>query len=120
MTITDKQYAAFGKRVAAQMGANLEWDSAADYLDDFATAARNLLGVRVGGQGNADLTFWRDIADEIGVYYEERPCSCSQWNSEEPGHEHRGDTDGCTVESCYCDHFDRTPYRPGGELYKED
>lgn len=33
------------------------------------------------------------------------PCTCSLWyrSSAEPGHKHRGNDDGCTVEGCYCE-----------------
>jgi hypothetical protein len=69
--ITDAEFAKFGKQVAAQLGANLEWDSAADYLEDFATMAQGALGVNVGGQDDKLLSEWRKIADNAGVYYEE-------------------------------------------------
>ena len=63
--ITQAQYAAFGKRVAARMGANREWDSAADYLDTFAFEAESILGVPTGDEEH--IRYWRSIADEIGV-----------------------------------------------------
>ncbi|MBG6106595.1 hypothetical protein [Frigoribacterium sp. CG_9.8] len=68
---TTGQYALFGRYVAALLGANTEWDSAADYLEEQAIAAANLLGVSVGDQSPAELTLWRGVADQVGVYYDE-------------------------------------------------
>jgi hypothetical protein len=67
---TTKQYATFGKQVAALMGSNPEWDSAADYLEFIADFASGQLGISVGGQDAELLAFWRGVADEVGVYYE--------------------------------------------------
>lgn len=120
MTISDQQYARFGRFVAATLGANLEWDSGADYLETIATGAEAILKKSIGGDDDATLAFWREVADRAGAYYDEEPCTCADWESEEPGHAHRGDGTGCAVESCYCEHFDRKPYLPGGEFYKED
>lgn len=80
---TVEQYARFGRMVAAQMGANEEWDSAADYLQDFGDNSGTVLGVHVGSEDLETLAMWRGIADELGIEHDgeeeddERECdSC--------------------------------------------
>lgn len=68
---TDIQYATFGRYVAVMMGANLEWDSAADYLGDFAERAAGLNFPSIGDQGEAELKLWRKAADQLGIDYPE-------------------------------------------------
>lgn len=126
ITITDQQYAAFGKRVAARLGANREWDSAADYLETFAFEAESILGVTPGAEDDDLLAFWRAIADEVGVEHdgEENPeCECAEWfhtsevfdengvEVEGGRHEHvdaglpgTDDLTGCGVAGCLCEH----------------
>lgn len=67
----DSRYTRFGKRVAALLGANTEWDSAADYLDSIASWAQIDLGLAVGDQSDVVLKFWRLLADELGVDYDD-------------------------------------------------
>lgn len=68
---TTGQYTTFGRYVAALLGSNTEWDSAADYLEVQAAAAANMLGVSVGDQSPAELKMWRGVADQVGIFYDE-------------------------------------------------
>lgn len=57
-----------GRYVAALMGANEEWDSAADYLEDIAGAAQRYGVGNIGSE--AELGRWRTIADELGIEHD--------------------------------------------------
>lgn len=67
---TTEQYAKLGRYVAALMGANEEWDSAADYLEDIAFIGSHVLGVSVGDPGDDELKFWRTLADKLGIEHD--------------------------------------------------
>lgn len=69
-TISTEQYAALGQHVAALLGANSDWDGAAEYLEEFAAVAQSKLGQPVGGQSDEGLAFWRKVADELGIEHD--------------------------------------------------
>lgn len=70
-------------KIAAMLGSAREWDSAADYLEDIA-ATINESGVYpcpVSDQDDEALGYWRMVADEYGIGYDDdedddyRECS---------------------------------------------
>lgn len=63
---TEQQYARLGRFVAALMGANEEWDSAADYLEYIADEA-GINGIVLSSNNEEPLVFWRKIADELDI-----------------------------------------------------
>jgi hypothetical protein len=65
---TADEYARFGKLVMLKLGANAEWNSAADYLDLFAQMAEDVFGVGITDPDTRD--FWRELADLEGIEHD--------------------------------------------------
>ena len=69
-TITDAEYAEFGKRVAARLGSASVWSNSADFLEEFDALAVVHLGTTIGS-GSPDLMqFWRERADALGIEHD--------------------------------------------------
>lgn len=67
----DAKLAKFGRYVAALLGSNSQWDSAADYLGEIADAA-DTIGIlpTVNGTGDEPLDYWRGVADGLGIVHD--------------------------------------------------
>jgi hypothetical protein len=60
-------------KIAAMLGANTEWNSAADYLEDIATVIgqSKVYPHPVADQNDDALTYWRAVADDYGIGYDD-------------------------------------------------
>jgi hypothetical protein len=63
-------YAKLGEYVAALLGANPEWTSPADYLEEIAAKAHALGLDPISDQDDEDLAHWRTVADALGIAHD--------------------------------------------------